>query len=170
MSAWTPYHISRPTPRLLTYYIWTAALSLIAFPAVFLPLYFKYHTLRYVFDAEGIRMSWGILFRRETFLTYRRIQDIHLTRDIFERWLGLASVAVQTASGSALPEMTIVGVEEHEKLRDFLYQTMRGARDEAAGSAPAKGEKPLDADQILAAIRDDLNAAATALERRSARG
>ena len=46
---------------------------------VLLPyLYFRYHTLRYTFDEEGIDMRVGILFRREVNLTYARIQDIHL--------------------------------------------------------------------------------------------
>ena len=28
---------------------------------------------------------WGLLFRHEVYLTYRRIQDIHVTRNIVER-------------------------------------------------------------------------------------
>ena len=40
--------------------------------------WFRYHTMRYRFDAEGVSMSWGILFRREVLLNYSRIQDIHL--------------------------------------------------------------------------------------------
>ena len=33
---------------------------------VLLPyLYFRYHTMRFRFDREGIAMSWGLLFRRE---------------------------------------------------------------------------------------------------------
>ena len=52
-------------------------------------------------------MSWGILFRKQIYLTYRRIQDIHVTRNIFHRWFGLAAVAVQTASGTSGAEMTI---------------------------------------------------------------
>ena len=65
------------------------------------PLYFKYHTLRYKFDDEGIGMSWGVFWRREIHLTYARIQDIHLSRGLFERWLGLATIQVQTASGNS---------------------------------------------------------------------
>ncbi len=94
----------------------------VGFPFVILPLYFKYHTLRYRFDDKGIAMTYGILFRRETYLTYRRIQDIHVTRNFVQRWLGLASVAVQTASGSSGAEMTIEGIHEPERLRDFLYR------------------------------------------------
>lgn len=168
-SEWTPFHIERPIPQLLRYYIVMSILSLCAFPITILPLYFKYHTLRYRFDAEGIRMSWGILFRREIFLTYARIQDIHVTANIVERWLGLASVSIQTASGSASPEMTIVGLSEHEMIRDFLYRRMRGARGQkddvtTAPNSQVAATSPTSTADALAAIRDELNRAAAAIE------
>jgi putative membrane protein len=46
-------------------------------------------------------MRWGILFRREISLTYARIQDIQLSSNLVERWLGLAKIQLQTASGSS---------------------------------------------------------------------
>ena len=46
--------IRRPHPHLLWLYLLQALATLIAFPFVFLPLFFKYHTLRYTFDDQGI--------------------------------------------------------------------------------------------------------------------
>jgi putative membrane protein len=103
------------------------------FPVALIPLVCKYLTLRYRFDDSGIAMQWGVLFRREIYLTYRRIQDIHLTRNIIQRWFGLATLAVQTASGSASPEMSIEGILEAEPLRDHLYARMRGSKSESEG-------------------------------------
>ena len=96
-----PLAITRPEPVLMKYYACVALLAAPGFPIVFLTLYFKYSTLKYKFDQDGVSMSWGILFRREVHLTYRRIQDIHLTRNLLQRWMGLATVAIQTASGSS---------------------------------------------------------------------
>ena len=73
----------------------------------------------------------GLLWRREVNVAYRRIQDIHLTNGLIQRWLGLATVSIQTAAGSATPEITIEGVLEAEALRDYLYTKMRGVRDAA---------------------------------------
>jgi uncharacterized membrane protein YdbT with pleckstrin-like domain len=134
-----PASITRPEPALMTYYAITAAMTFIGFPFVVVPMYFKYHTLRYRFDDKGIAMTYGILFRREIYLTYRRIQDIHVTRNIIQRWLGLASVAVQTAPGSSGAELTIEGVRDPERLRDFLYRQMRGAHDEHPLAPRAEG-------------------------------
>ncbi|MCZ6492514.1 MAG: PH domain-containing protein, partial [Planctomycetota bacterium] len=114
------YEIKRPDKKLLMLYMMRCALAGPAFPLVFLPCYFKYETLRYRFDDEGISMSWGLLWRREIFLTYARIQDIHLSRGLFERWLGLGTIHIQTASGSASAEMAVVGLSEYKAVRDFL--------------------------------------------------
>ena len=137
--AFDPRSIKRPDEALLTYYVLLSALTLVAFPIVFLPRWFKYKTLRYELDDEGVSMSWGLLFRKEIYLTYRRIQDIHVTRNLIQRWLGLADVAVQTASGGAGVEMTIEGVREPDKLRDFLYTNMRGARGTVEEETAAVG-------------------------------
>jgi uncharacterized membrane protein YdbT with pleckstrin-like domain len=134
----TPYHITRPAPVLMWYYAICAVLFGPGVIFAIWPYWFKYETLRYKFDEKGVSMSWGIIFRRETLLTYRRIQDIHLTRNILQRWLGLATVSVQTASGSASAEMSIDGILEAEALRDFLYTRMRGAKGIA--EEPAKAE------------------------------
>lgn len=98
------------------------------FPFLLLPRILRFRSLRYRFDDEGVTAAWGVLFRREISLTYGRIQDIHLTSNLVERWLGLARVQVQTASGSAKAELTIAGLPDFEAVRDLLYSRMRGAR------------------------------------------
>jgi len=127
--------IERPSDRLLTYYILN---SLLWGPAIvgILPYRLaRYRTLRYRFDEEGISMSWGMLFRREIHLTYSRIQDIHLSSGILERYLGLARIQIQTASGKAGAEMTIEGILQFEELRDFLYSRMRGLKKSPVGAS-----------------------------------
>lgn len=152
--------ITRPDGALMKYYLIVSLLTGPGFFVTILPLFFKYETLHYRFDEEGVSMSWGILFRREIYLTYRRIQDIHLTRNLLQRWLGLATVSVQTASGSVGPGMSIEGVLQADQLRDFLYAKMRGAREhehvtasEGAAAAVAPADEALS---LLREIRDAL--------------
>jgi putative membrane protein len=127
--------IERPRESLMTYYVLKAIVANVAFPFVFPYLYFRYHTMRYRFDTDGIHMKWGLIFRREVLLNYSRIQDIHLRSNLIERWLGLARIEIQTASGSASANMTLEGMEDPEGMRDFLYSRMRGAREDKAGGA-----------------------------------
>jgi putative membrane protein len=135
------FAIERPDGSLLTYYVLASFVAGPFFPFVLLPLYFRYHTLRYRFSDEGVSMRWGILFHKEINLTFARIQDIHLTSNFVERWLGLARIQIQTASGSAKAEMTIEGIGEYRALRDFLYARMRGAK----GMSPKVEPRALEA-------------------------
>lgn len=163
--------ITRPHPKLWRLYLIRAILTgpgiVVALPL----LYFRYHTLRYRFDDEGVSMRWGILFRREVNLAYRRIQDIHVRSGVLQRWLGLADILVQTASGSASAEMTIEGLLEYDEVREFLYSRMRGHEADEADEAVAPGAPdapgaPADVVTLLEAIRVELRGTRLALERR----
>ena len=164
--------ITRPAPPLLTYFFLIALTGTVVFPFLMLFLYFRYHTLHYRFDEEGVSMGYGILFRHEMHLTYARMQDIHLSQNVFERWLGIGSVTVQTAGGGEGGDLQIVGVREFEAIRDYLYARMRGVRQghaTTAATTPAGAAAAADAgaaagsDHLLAEIRDELRAAARAL-------
>jgi putative membrane protein len=95
-------------------------------------------------------------------LSYARFQDIHLSSNVVERWLGLARIEIQTASGSAKAEMTIEGLLEYEAIRDFLYARMRGhhglsrasgdGSDREAGGGSGLSREA--ATQIAAALHD----------------
>jgi membrane protein YdbS with pleckstrin-like domain len=166
------FAIARPHRNLFTYY-WVALLLFPPLlPILILPVWFRYHTMRYRFTNEGISMRWGILFRREIIVNYARIQDIHLRSNIAERWFGLARVLVQTASGNAGAEMTLEGLKEYEAVRDFLYARMRGVKEprtHAQGSADPAGA-PDSNRELAAALRDiaeELRGIRVALESRS---
>ena len=137
------FALERPEQSLLYYYAFTSLLFGPFFFFPLIPLYFRYHTMRYRFDDEGVSMRWGILFRREINLTYARIQDIHLVSNVVERWLGLARIKIQTASGSAKAEMTVEGIAEYDELRDFLYARMRGTRGDKSAAAKSTANSVL---------------------------
>lgn len=154
------FALTRPDNKLFTLYLLYAFMTLAGFPFVILPLYFHFKTLRYRFDKDGVAVSYGILWRKESYLTYSRIQDIHVARNVFERWLGLGRVEIQTASGSAGAEESIVGVREFNEIRNFLYARMRGHQPQ---------EEQMTGDEvrtILAGIRDELKAMRGHLEGR----
>jgi putative membrane protein len=162
------FAIERPHPQLLKLYMVRAVLTGPGFIVLMPLLYFRYETMRFRFDAEGVHMRWGILFRRQINLTYARIQDIHLTSGFIQRWLGLADIRIQTASGSAGAEMTLEGLLEFEAVRDFLYARMRGTRKPAPLTTPA-GPAPETAEAV-ALLREavhELRAARQAMERRA---
>jgi uncharacterized membrane protein YdbT with pleckstrin-like domain len=153
--------ITRPVDQLMHYYILKALATTFGFPITIVLLYFRFHTMRYVFTDEGISMSWGILFRHQILLNYARIQDIHLRSNAIERWLGLARIEIQTASGGS-SEMTLEGLTDPEAMRDFLYSRMRGASDKRHTS-PVATESARLAD-VLEEIAGELKAIRVAVE------
>jgi uncharacterized protein len=155
------HQITRPEPQLMWLYFWTALLSVFAAPVLLVVLAFRYQTLWYRFDGTGVSMGYGILFRREMQLTYARMQDIHLSQNLLERWLGIGTVTVQTAGAGAGGNLAIVGVKDFNAIRDYLYAKMRGVRTEA--------HEPADStDALLVDIRDALQDAAKALKKEGA--
>jgi uncharacterized protein len=165
--------LERPCPALWKYYVITAVLTGPAIIITLPLLFFRYYTLRYRFDDEGIHMRVGILFRREVNLTYARIQDIHLRSNFIQRWLGLANVQIQTASGSTGAELVIEGFKEYEAIRDFLYTRMRGYQaqphDASALARTVNAPDPnpnAEMVSLLVNIRDELRRTREALEAR----
>lgn len=157
--------LERPRKELLKWYFIKALASAFAFPLTMLLFYFRYHTMRYKFDEEGIHMSWGILMRHEIMLNYSRIQDIQLHSHVIERWLGLTRIEVQTAAGASDSEMTLEGLPDPGAMRDFLYSRMRGAHTAVPAAASAASD-PLQA--VLLEVASELRSIREILEARKA--
>ena len=168
-SAQQIFALERPHPLLWRLYLIRAVLS---GPAIIITLplfFFRYRTLRYRFDEEGIHMRVGVLFRREVNLTYARIQDIHLQSGVIQRWLGLADIQIQTAAGSSSAELVIEGFKEFEAIRDFLYTQMRGAKSGVPAITVSPAPQPASEDETVALllnIRDELRRTRELLEQR----
>ena len=164
--------IERPDKALMLYYFLTSVIILPAFPILIIVMYFRYHTMRYKFSDDGISMRWGILFPREIIVNYSRIQDIHLRSNIVERWLGLARILIQTASGNKSAELTIEGIKDFELLRDFLYSRMRGVKDHHAPTntpsltAAANDTSSYELTTALREVTLELRAVREAIEKR----
>lgn len=163
-----PSKMDLPAPELFTYYLLSALLSgpfiVLTLPA----LWFRYSTLKYSFEDSGLRMNVGVLFRRESVTAYRRIQDIHVSSNVIQRWLGISTISIQTASGSAAPEIVIEGVKDPEELRDWLYERLRGAKGEKSLKSHAQAIAPShltevsshsaeETTKLLTSIRDNLS-------------
>lgn len=146
--------LKRPHRNLLTYYALESLLLGPFFLLLLIPRALRFRSLRYSFDEEGVSMRWGVLFHRQVSLTYGRIQDIHLRSNLVQRRLGLASIKVQTAAGSATAEMSIDGLQEFAQVRDYLYSRMRGARGLSSGPGPVSSGPDAGVAALRAAVEE----------------
>ena len=55
--------VDRPHRSLLAYYLLGSFVLGPLFFIALIPRYFRYHSLRYCFDDEGVSARWGIRFR-----------------------------------------------------------------------------------------------------------
>jgi len=150
----TIFAIRRPHPHLRLWYLFTSFLWGPLFPVSMFILWRRYATLEYSFDQQGITVAWGRLARREINVLYERIQDFHLKVNFVERKLGLARLAIQTASGDSSAEITLVGLQEYEAIQRFLQRRTR--QQQATPTRPAEEHARVLADiltQVTAELR-----------------
>jgi uncharacterized membrane protein YdbT with pleckstrin-like domain len=126
-----------------------------AYAVSLLVFFIRYRTLRYRFDQDGVAQGRGLLFRRESFLAYARIQDVSVSQGFVERAFGIGTVRIQTASGAKGAEESLEGLRDFALVRDFLKARMRGQKP-ARKPAPRAAAAPEFV--VLAEIRDELRA------------
>lgn len=137
-----------------------AGAFLVCYAIAALAFYVRFLTLRYEFAEDGFTRRWGLLFRRESFLAYARIQDAQVSQGVVERFFGIGTVAIQTAAGTKGFEESIEGLREFELVRDFLYGHMRGAH-----AKPSVTSVPAEIG-LVNDIRDEMRALRVAVEAR----
>ncbi|MFH1716010.1 MAG: PH domain-containing protein [Planctomycetota bacterium] len=84
--------------------------------------------LSYWLDGGTLRVDQGVFFLKRKAVPLDRVTDVVLAQGPLMRLCGIWELRVQTAgTGQAIPEATLYGVAEPEKVRDTLLT----ARDKA---------------------------------------
>jgi len=85
--------------------------------------------LRYWLDGSTLRVDQGVFFLKRKAIPLDRVTDVVLVQGPLLRWCGIWELRIQTAgTGQAVPEASLYGVVDPERVRDVLLR----ARDEAA--------------------------------------
>lgn len=95
-----------------------------------------YATMAYELHDDELRWKRGVWFRTTGIVPYNRITNLDLRQGPVMRWLGISSIAVQTAgySGQAVPEIRIEAVEHAEELRELLRAAVRSCSSSGDGT------------------------------------
>jgi putative membrane protein len=79
--------------------------------------------LRYWLDGSTLRADQGVFFRRQRAIPLDRITDLALVQGPLMRRCGIWGLQVQTSgTGHGAPEAILLGLEEPERVRDFLLE------------------------------------------------
>ena len=132
---------------------WSALSALILF---FYKLWIN--NLSYIIKDSSITIYKGIFTKIEQNIPNNKVTDFVLYRDLFDRYLGIGSIKVQTAgaSGQAGYEGVLSGIleyeEVHKNLRNKLISNQTSTSNESVKSSIVSNETVLT--DILAELKD----------------
>jgi hypothetical protein len=106
-----------------------------------------YDSMSYELRDDEINWKRGVWFRTTGIVPYNRIVNLDLRQGPLMRFLGISTLAIQTAgySGQAVPEIKIEGIEHAEELRELIRSHVRGSvsHDDGTGSAKPSSTTPV---------------------------
>ena len=121
--------------------------------------------LSYVIRDEQVTIHKGVLTKTQQNIPFRAVTDFVLERDLFDRFLGIGSIKIQTAGQGASTggyEGTLSGLLEYERLHSELRDRMKSLHQP---SGPATtSEEPGEGD-VFAAMLTELQAIRKAVEK-----
>jgi len=133
-------------------------LAILIFIAYWISKY--YDTVIYMLTENEIEWKKGVWFRNTAIVPYNRITNIEITQGPISRKLGIAALKIQTAGYSAQQagaELTIVGVEQFEDLKELIMDFVRAKK--AAAVETYEKDKDSNILEELVKIRELLEKA-----------
>ena len=111
----------------LIYLIWIISVVLMwAISVPIIKLWIK--NLEYVIRNDRITIHKGILTKTQQNIPYRSVTDFALQRTLFDRYLGIGSINIQTAGQSQSPtgyEGSLVGLIDYNSLHGQLKEKLK---------------------------------------------
>ena len=151
--------------------LWPIAMIVLVFKWIlFVPLLTLWiKNLKYVLEEDRIIIHKGILTKLQKNIPYRAITDFVLHRSLYDRFLGIASIRIQTAGQTQSPtgyEGNMAGLIDWDDLHQSLREKIKTLHpvSESLGvveKTPTRADK--DVSQL---ILDELRAIRKALEKR----
>lgn len=140
-------------------YVWSWVAGLLIVAWVIVP-WFQYLwiiNLKYSIDDERVVIQKGILFKKNVSIPYSAITDFTLSRSLYERWLEIGTLLIQTAGQGVQAgghEGRLEGLVEFESLHDTLRAKVKAYRGNTTIEAPTT---PIDVDtDVLNSILDEI--------------
>lgn len=89
------------------------------------------NNLKYTVEDERLRLNKGIISKIEQTIPFKAVTDFQLHRSLYDRFLGIASIKVQTAGQTQSPtgyEAVFAGLSEWETLIEDLREKIMVAQ------------------------------------------
>ena len=132
--------------------LWIVSLSIIlAMWVIGYPiLYLWYKNLEYTVYEDRVCIHKGILTKTQQNIPFRAITDFALVRTLYDRFLDIGSIKIQTAgkhiSSSSQYEGNLAGLVNYEELHTDLRERVKKLHPVSESVVTLESEKPADAE------------------------
>jgi uncharacterized membrane protein YdbT with pleckstrin-like domain len=133
------------------------AMWVIGFPV----LYFWFKNLEYRVYEDRVSIHKGILTKTQQNIPFRAITDFALVRTLYDRFLDIGSIKIQTAgkhiSSSSQYEGNLAGLADYEQLHTDLRERVKKLHPVSERVATRESEKPADTEvwrEMLKELRE----------------
>jgi uncharacterized membrane protein YdbT with pleckstrin-like domain len=134
-----------------------AALWVIGYPI----LYLWYKNLEYTVHEDRVSIHKGILTKTEQNIPFRAITDFALVRTLYDRFLGIGSIKIQTAgkhvSSASQYEGNLAGLINYNQLHTDLRERVKKLHPVSETMMTREGGRPADTEvwqEMLKELRE----------------
>ncbi len=150
--------------------LWPIAIGIIllmwAISAPIITLWIK--NLTYYIEDDRVTIFKGILTKQQQNIPYRAITDFMLRRSLYDRFLSIGAIRIQTAGQSRTAtgyEGQLSGLVQWEDLHQQLRSKLKILHPIAEATTVTESVTPLSSDDKLQKILEELKAIRKTLER-----
>ncbi len=140
--------------------LWIVIGSLIlALWVIVYPLLYLWHkNLEYRVFEDRVSIHKGILTKTQQNIPFRAITDFALVRTLYDRFLGIGSIKIQTAgkhiSSSSQYEGNLAGLLNYEQLHTELRERVKKLHPVSETVTTRESEKPADVDVLQEMLKE----------------
>jgi putative membrane protein len=163
--------LGKPTPSEVANILWPIIGGVILlFMIIGIPIsYLWIKNLSYVIEDERVKIYKGIITKMQQNIPFRMVTDFMLHRSLYDRFLGIGRIMIQTAGQSHSAsgyEGSVTGLTNWEEIYNELRERLREVKsDTKPASAEEVDKSQLSQSELLAKILDELKAIRTELRK-----
>lgn len=150
-------------------YVWSWVAGSLFILWLFTPglRYLWFINLQYSIEDERLVIQKGILTKKNISIPYSAVTDFTLNRSLYDRWLNIGSLFVQTAgqgAQAAIHEGRLDGLVEFESLFITLRGKVKAYRGDMLGETVATPEATAGDSEVLLSILEEVKKIGRKLE------
>ncbi len=122
-------------------------------------LYLWITNLRYSIEDERVVIHKGIITKKSVSIPYSAVTDFTLSRSLYERWLKIGTLMIQTAGQSPQgggQEGKLEGLIEFESLHSTLRAKVKAYRGSQQASKSPTADSPSSDVEVLQSILEEI--------------